>query len=79
MLTEDLEPSLDYEQNFWVYFNSQPPVMTRDFSSVCDLKFLESLPLMRVITGSQWNQDIEQKRLGFDREWSGTMASFGTL
>jgi hypothetical protein len=34
VLTESLEPSLDYEQNFWLYFNSSPAVMTRDFSSV---------------------------------------------
>jgi hypothetical protein len=65
VLTETFEPGLDYEQHFWVYFNSQPPVMTRDFSSICDLKFLESLPLMRIITGSDWNRDIEEQRLAF--------------
>src|SRR6266478_7219115 len=27
VLTENLEPSLDYEQSFWVYFNSKPAVM----------------------------------------------------
>ena len=54
VLTENLEPSLDYEQSFWIYFNSKPAVMHRDFSSVCDLKFLESMPFDENYHGQQF-------------------------
>ncbi len=71
VLTENLEPSLDYEQSFWIYFNSNPAVMLRDFSSVCDLKFLESMPLMRIITGSRFNEEVEKRRLAIRLRMAG--------
>ena len=63
-MTRVVDPDKDYQ----VYFNSQfarkPPVLihrgTPDYEGA-HLKFLESLPLMRIMSGSDYNIDIDKK------------------
>ena len=63
VLTQTLDPAADYELYFGVIFGTNPPVMSHDFSDLCDIKFLESMPLMRIISGSDLGQDAEKGRI----------------
>lgn len=61
-LTGLLDPDVKFEQYFEVVFTSNPPYM-RHLSTgrpTIDPKFLEALPYMRIMTGSDLNLDAEQ-------------------
>ena len=59
-LTRAVNPNADYEQYFAVYFNTNPPIMQHSVSDVCGLKFMEALPLLRIITGSTLNDKVDR-------------------
>ena len=73
VLTRDTNPRADYEQYMCVHFDRNPVVMTNDFNDWCQLKYMEALPLLRIITGSKekeavdrvW-QDVTLKSIGPD-------------
>ena len=64
-------PKMDYELYWRVEFFRNPPVMYHDFKDWCQLKFMEALPLMRIITGSDDRSPV-------DRVWTDvTLKSIG--
>lgn len=60
-LTGPTDPNADYEIYWWVRFGHNPPVMSHDFNDHVQCKFLEALPLMRIISGSNLNLHIEKR------------------
>ena len=62
VLTGNADPGADYEMHFAVHFDTNPPMMQHDYHDHCQNKFMEALPLMRIISGL--DQDME-----VDRRW----------
>jgi len=60
-LTEATDPLADYEIYFFVYFLGNPPMMQHSFDAQCQNKFLEALPLMRIISGSDFNAHVDRR------------------
>ena len=59
-LTGALDPTMDDELYFSVNFRDNPPKMSHSFDDWCQPKFMESLPLMRLMTGSEQNGQVDQ-------------------
>ena len=60
-LTGPTDPQADYEIYWKVSFQSNPPWMQHDWSDGVQVKFMEALPLMRVISGSDLNQHVDHR------------------
>ena len=60
VLTEAVDPQADYEMYFSVAMNRNPALMCHNGSSICQAKFMESLPLMRMVSGSELNPEVDQ-------------------
>ena len=60
-LTGPTDPLADFEVYFFVYLLSNPPMMKHSFDSHCQCKFLEALPLMRIISGSELNDEVDRR------------------
>jgi len=61
-LTSPTDPLADHEMYSTVFFRRSPPMMQHDYSDHCQVKFMEALPLMRIISGSDLNSEV-------DRSW----------
>lgn len=61
VLTNATDPDADYEIYMSVAFRTNPPVMWHTSSDFCTMKFMEALPLMRLITGSEENLHVERR------------------
>ena len=61
VLTESTDPEADYEMYWLVHLRRNPPVMQHDFSDHCQCKFMEALPLMRIISGSDQNEQVDRR------------------
>jgi hypothetical protein len=62
-LTSPTDPLADYEVYWMVYFGHNPAMMHHDwcdFSSV-QPEFMEALPLMRLVSGSRLNEQVERR------------------
>ncbi len=59
-LTGPTDPGADCEMYMYVYFGRNKPVMSHDYSVECQAKFQEALPLMRLMTGSSLNSQVDQ-------------------
>ena len=70
-LTETTDPEADYEIYWWVIFNSNPPMMRHDESDVVQAKFMEALPLLRLVSGSSQNPHVEQRWMEVMRQMQG--------
>ncbi len=56
-----IDPGLDYQMFFRVYYACKTPFMQHESSDVsCDPKYAESFPMMRVMCGSDQYADIEE-------------------
>ena len=53
-------PSADYELYWWVDINRNPPVMRHELGDWCGLKFMEALPLLRIMTNSKQYDSVDQ-------------------
>jgi hypothetical protein len=65
-LTRGLDAEHDYEHYFLTLYMKDPPEMWHTGSgdmSCCNPKWCESLPMMRVMSGSDFNVAIEQKMM----------------
>ena len=62
-LTGPTDPDADYEMYVWAFFKHNPPMLQHDWSDQCQCKFMESLPLMRLMSGSELNLHVEQRWL----------------
>lgn len=61
-LTRATDPEADHEIYFTVYFGRNKPVMSHDYSSgEVQPKFQEALPLMRLISGSDANSEVDRR------------------
>ena len=52
-LTGPTDPDWDHLLYFRVNFSANPPVMSHGPSDICQIKFMEALPLMRLASGSE--------------------------
>ncbi len=59
-LTGATDPDRDYMLYFSVNFSSNPPSMTHDHADICQTKFMEALPLMRIASGSEQNMPVDE-------------------
>ena len=59
-LTGPTDPELDHLLYFGMTFRTNPPSMSHGASDVCVAKFEESLPLMRLISGSDLNAHVDR-------------------
>jgi len=60
VLTRATDPEADYELYFNSDFRRNPPLMDHNFNGICDCKFMEALPLMRLVSGSRENLDVDR-------------------
>lgn len=58
-LTGPTDPDRDYMLYFRVNFSANPPVMTHGIADFCQTKFMESLPLMRMASGSDQSREVD--------------------
>jgi len=65
VLTRATDPEADHEIYFSVDIRRNPPMMDHNYSDQCQNKFMEALPLMRLVSGSREN-------LAVDRIWMET-------
>ena len=78
-ITEMLDPETDYLMFDHAWFNRKPPVMTKTWAKEilsCGNKHLESLPLLRLMSGSTFNIEVDQK---FMQSQLGMTAKDGAL
>lgn len=59
-LTGPTDPEADYELYWLVYFWSNPPIMKHQWADFVQRKFEDSLPLLRIVTGSDLNQHVDR-------------------
>lgn len=60
-LTRSLDPSYGYEAPTWIRFAAKPPYLLHaKYDFECQGKWWESFPLLRSISGSDLNRDIEE-------------------
>ena len=62
-ITRMLDPDRDYLMYAEARFSRIPPVVrfTGNGSVVCAGKHLESLPLLRIVTGSSFNREVDSR------------------
>jgi len=60
-LTSLTDPQSDYEIYWFGDFNRRPPVLLHDLNDWVQPKFMESLPLLRMVSGSQENRHVDQR------------------
>ena len=64
-LTGPTDPDKEHLLYFLINFRSNPPSMSHGPADICQVKFMEALPLMRLASGSTLNKQV-------DRAWMGT-------
>lgn len=70
-LTEPTDAGADYEIYWRAAFNTNPPVMWHSESDIVQAKFMEALPLMRLVSGSDQNLHVEQRWMEVIRQMQG--------
>ena len=60
-LTAPTDPDADYEIYWAAFFAANPPFLQRDHSDRVQAKFMEALPLNRLMSGSDLNGHVEAK------------------
>lgn len=63
-LTGPTDPDKDHMLYFNASFRTNPPVMWHRNSDICQTKFEESLPLMRLVSGSRLNDGVDPVWMG---------------
>jgi len=65
VLTGALDPGANYEIYFYVRFRAKPPFMVHERTGLPtnNPKFAESIPMMRVMCGSDYNRQIETRMM----------------
>ena len=59
-LTRATDPLADHEMYFNAFFDRNPPMMQHNWADMCQSKFMESLPLMRLASGSELNAHVDE-------------------
>ena len=60
-LTGPTDPDADYEIYWRANFNTNPPSMMHSGDDHVQVKFMEALPLLRIISGSALNTHVERR------------------
>jgi len=61
-LTSSNNPDVDYEAYWGAEFGTNPLRMANGFDGgICQMKYLESLPLLRIVSGSTQNQMVDRR------------------
>ena len=60
-LTGPTDPLADYEMYWLVFFGHRPPMMQHDWNDHCQVKFLQALPLVRLVSGSDLNDEVDPR------------------
>ena len=60
-LTGPTDELADHDIYFFAFFMHHPPMMQHDADSCCLSKLMEPLPLMRMISGSDFNDHVDRK------------------
>lgn len=60
-LTGPTDADADYEIYWRVHFDHNPPMMQHDGNDHVQVKFMEALPLMRLISGSDLNRHVDRR------------------
>ena len=60
-LTGPTDPEADYEIYWRAFFSYNPPMMQHDGNDHVQVKFLEALPLMRLICGKEMRREVDQR------------------
>jgi hypothetical protein len=72
-MTRVVDPDRDYELYFVAEFAEDPPKLYHDWCGIFNTsKFLEALPLMRIMCGSDFNADVDAKIMGSYLRGAGT-------
>jgi len=58
-LTGPTDPKKDFLLYFSVNFSANPPSMSHGPADICQTKFMEALPLMRLASGSALNREVD--------------------
>jgi len=59
-LTRATNPLADHELYFWAKFFRNPAVMQHEISDLCQIKFMEALPLLRIASGSRVGLEVDE-------------------
>ena len=63
-MTRVVDPERDYEMYFLSEFAEDPPKLYHEWCGIFNTtKFLEALPLMRIMSGSDYNLDVDVKTM----------------
>ena len=61
-LTEATDPLADHEPYYVAHFRTNPPVMVHSsWHGATQAKFMEAVPLMRIVSGSDQNLQVDEK------------------
>ncbi|RKY06227.1 MAG: hypothetical protein DRP56_07810 [Planctomycetota bacterium] len=60
-LTGPTDPEADYELYFLAWLKRNPPMMEHSFHDQCQVKLMEALPLMRLMSGSDFNAQVDRR------------------
>ena len=58
-LTGPTDPEKEHLLYFAAHFSANPPVMNHGTADMCQTKFMEALPLMRIASGSDLNSQVD--------------------
>ena len=59
-LTGPTDPEADHELYFLAHLAHNPPMMDHDWNDQCQSKLMESLPLMRLVGGTDLNEHVDR-------------------
>ena len=60
-MTAPTDASADYEIYWLVFFKNRPAMMQHDWNDQVEAKFMGALPLLRIMSGSDLNPQVEQR------------------
>ena len=62
-MTGPTDPKADYKLYWVANFLYDPPIMYHDWYDITEVKFMEALPLLRIVTGSDLNNHVDRARM----------------
>ena len=60
-LTSATDSEADYEMYWGLDLRTNPPTMYHSYADMCQMKFMEALPLMRMASGSRQNEEVDRR------------------
>lgn len=60
VLSKAVDPDFDYQMYFRVEFARNPAIMKHGGDDICQTKYMQALPLIRLITGDESNMEVDR-------------------